>query len=124
MNTGMPIGVDDKKGSGTLLLCGQDRFYSTTIDNHSDVTLITRPRRFGKTLTMSMLEYFFSIDHKEKSIGLFSGLTVEKRGKAYMKYELPPNVRPKNLTIGGQFFYGANLQYRACEKISVNIDLL
>lgn len=30
-------------------------------ENEDDVTLITRPRRFGKTLTMSMLEYFFQI---------------------------------------------------------------
>ena len=31
-----------------------------------EVTLITRPRRFGKTLTMSMLEKFFSVDYAEK----------------------------------------------------------
>ena len=30
------------------------------------VTLITRPRRFGKTLTMSMTEQFFSVDYAEK----------------------------------------------------------
>ena len=29
-------------------------------DNKDAVTLITRPRRFGKTITMSMMEYFFS----------------------------------------------------------------
>lgn len=96
MNTGMPIGIDDfKKVREHYYFVDKTDFIRQLIDNHSDVTLITRPRRFGKTLTMSMLEYFFSIDHKEKSIGLFSGLTVEKRGKAYMKYELPPNVRPK-----------------------------
>ncbi len=33
-------------------------------ENQDDVTLITRPRRFGKTLNMSMLEYFFSIEYK------------------------------------------------------------
>ena len=32
-------------------------------ENDDVVTLITRPRRFGKTLNMSMLEYFFSVDH-------------------------------------------------------------
>lgn len=30
-----------------------------------DVTLITRPRRFGKTLTMSMVEQFFSVEYAE-----------------------------------------------------------
>ena len=32
------------------------------------VTLITRPRRFGKTLTMNMVESFFSIDYKGHSL--------------------------------------------------------
>ena len=32
-------------------------------ESKDDVTLITRPRRFGKTLTMSMLEKFFSLDY-------------------------------------------------------------
>lgn len=40
-----------------------------------DVTLIARPRRFGKTLTMSMLDYFFSVNCSEKK-GLFEGLSI------------------------------------------------
>ena len=39
------------------------------------VTLITRPRRFGKTLNMSMLEKFFSVDHKDRG-DLFCGLKI------------------------------------------------
>lgn len=39
------------------------------------VTLITRPRRFGKTLTMSMLEYFFSVRYAGKG-ELFEGLSI------------------------------------------------
>ena len=42
-----------------------------------DVTLITRPRRFGKTLTMSMLEYFFSVRHAGRS-RLFKNLNIWK----------------------------------------------
>lgn len=87
MNTAMPIGIDDfKKVREQYYFVDKTDFIRQLIDNHSDVTLITRPRRFGKTLTMSMLEYFFSIDQKEKSTDLFSGLTIEKSGKAYMKY--------------------------------------
>lgn len=41
------------------------------------VTLITRPRRFGKTLTMSMVEHFFSIKYAGKS-DLFEGLDIWK----------------------------------------------
>ena len=39
------------------------------------VTLITRPRRFGKTLNMSMLEKFFSVDYKDRG-DLFCGLKI------------------------------------------------
>ena len=44
------------------------------------VTLIARPRRFGKTLNMSMLEYFFSVDHADRG-DLFEGLSVWKDEK-------------------------------------------
>lgn len=40
-----------------------------------EVTLITRPRRFGKTLNMSMLEKFFSVDYKNRE-DLFKGLKI------------------------------------------------
>ncbi len=39
------------------------------------VTLITRPRRFGKTLTMSMVDHFFSVKHPESAV-LFQGLKI------------------------------------------------
>ena len=44
-------------------------------ENQDTVTLITRPRRFGKTLNMSMLENFFSIQN-EKREDLFEGLAI------------------------------------------------
>ncbi len=44
-------------------------------ENRDCVTLITRPRRFGKTLTMSMLEYFFSVKHAKES-KIFEGLKI------------------------------------------------
>ena len=44
-------------------------------ENRDCVTLITRPRRFGKTLTMSMLEYFFSVKHVKES-KIFEGLKI------------------------------------------------
>ena len=44
-------------------------------ESKDDVTLITRPRRFGKTLTMSMLEYFFSVKHAGRG-DLFEGLSI------------------------------------------------
>ncbi|MCD7885668.1 MAG: AAA family ATPase [Lachnospiraceae bacterium] len=50
------------------------RFITDWWQSMDDVTLITRPRRFGKTLTMSMVEYFFSIDCENSD--LFRGLEV------------------------------------------------
>ncbi len=45
------------------------------------VTLITRPRRFGKTLNMSMLDCFFSLKYAGKGDELFSGLSVWEDGE-------------------------------------------
>ena len=44
-------------------------------ENGDSVTLITRPRRFGKTLNMSMLNRFFSLDYAGKG-DLFEGLSI------------------------------------------------
>lgn len=45
-----------------------------------EVTLITRPRRFGKTLTMSMVEKFFSVEYADRS-DLFKGLHIWEEEK-------------------------------------------
>ena len=56
MNRAMPIGVEDfKKVRENYYFVDKSDFIRQLIDRHGDVTLITRPRRFGKTLTMSML---------------------------------------------------------------------
>ena len=44
-------------------------------ESMDDVTLITRPRRFGKTLTMSMVEQFFYVDYANRG-DLFEGLYI------------------------------------------------
>ena len=49
-------------------------------ENQDDVTLITRPRRFGKTLNMDMLKCFFSNEYKDRG-DLFEGLEIWKEEK-------------------------------------------
>ena len=49
-------------------------------ENRDDVTLITRPRRFGKTLNMNMLERFLSVEYAGKG-KVFEGLSIWKEGK-------------------------------------------
>ncbi len=76
----MPIGVDDFKEAVTgYYYVDKTLFIKELLDHHSKVTLITRPRRFGKTINMSMLSYFFSIDHK-KSAALFDSLAIASAG--------------------------------------------
>ncbi len=59
----MPIGIDDfgKLRKEQYYFVDKTDFIRQLIDGHSAVTLLTRPRRFGKTLTLSMLDWFFSI---------------------------------------------------------------
>ena len=52
------------------------------IDNRSEVVLVTRPRRFGKTLNMSMLKYFFDCDVKDAK-ELFKGLKIMEQSEKY-----------------------------------------
>lgn len=58
------------------------------IDNGAEVTLIPRPRRFGKTINMSMLHYFFEapLDGQEENQSLFDGLKISKEDKKYLDY--------------------------------------
>ena len=49
-------------------------------ESYNDTTLITRPRRFGKTLNMSMLETFFSVDYADRG-DLFEGLSIWEEEK-------------------------------------------
>ena len=52
------------------------------LENWSKVNLFTRPRRFGKTLNMSMLRYFFDCNVKEGK-ELFDGLKIMEKEEKY-----------------------------------------
>ncbi|MFO7862595.1 MAG: AAA family ATPase, partial [Salinivirgaceae bacterium] len=77
---GIAIGVDDFKTlreEGSYFI-DKSFFIETLINDKAGVNLFPRPRRFGKTLNMSMLKYFFSIENAEENRKLFSGLAIEK----------------------------------------------
>ena len=81
---GIGIGESDFKG-----LRIRDNYYidktmyiKDIIDNQSRVILVTRPRRFGKTLNMSTLKYYFDCTKKD-SKELFNGLKIMKQGEQY-----------------------------------------
>ena len=81
---GIGIGISDFK----MLRLRNNYFIDKTmyikdiIDNQSGVILVTRPRRFGKTLNMSMLRYYFDIKEKSNQ-ELFNGLKIMKQDKYY-----------------------------------------
>ena len=54
------------------------KFIEEIIKDGSEVKLFARPRRFGKTLNMSMLKYFFDIENREENKEIFKDLYIEK----------------------------------------------
>ena len=54
------------------------KFIEEIIEDGSQVKLFARPRRFGKTLNMSMLKYFFDIENREENKEIFKDLYIEK----------------------------------------------
>ena len=62
-------------------------FIKEFIDEGSEVNLITRPRRFGKTLNVSMLKYFFDYKNKEENEKLFNGLNISKEKELCDKHQ-------------------------------------
>lgn len=79
MKLAMPIGVDDfQEVREGYYFVDKSGFLSDFFLGHAKVTLFTRPRRFGKTLTLSMLRYFFDLEGVEKHRALFDGLTVSR----------------------------------------------
>ena len=81
----MPVGVDDfRRVREQYYYVDKTDFIRTLIDGHAQATLITRPRRFGKTLSLSMLYYFFTMKEAETNRRLFEGSDIEKAGERYM----------------------------------------
>jgi len=87
----LPIGIDDFK-----TIIEEDYYYAdktkmieSLLDDGAGVTLFTRPRRFGKTLNMSMLNYFFNLKNKEENGKLFENLYISKSKYMNQQGEYP-----------------------------------
>ena len=76
----IPIGLSDFKEliEEDFYYFDKTKFIDEVIKDGAKVKLFTRPRRFGKTLNMSMLKYFFDIEKKEENRKLFKDLYIEK----------------------------------------------
>ncbi len=75
-----PIGISDFKevAMGDYTLVDKSLLIKDILDDSAKVILITRPRRFGKTLNMSMLRYFFDIAGAAENRKLFAHLDIAK----------------------------------------------
>lgn len=87
----LPIGIDDFK-----TIIEEDYYYADKtemieklLDDGAGVTLFTRPRRFGKTLNMSMLNYFFNLKNREENRKLFENLHISKSKYMNQQGEYP-----------------------------------
>ena len=76
----LPIGLSDFKEliEENYYYFDKTNFIDEVIKDGSKVKLFARPRRFGKTLNMSMLKYFFDVKEAEENRKLFKNLYIEK----------------------------------------------
>ena len=81
----LPVGIDDFKKirEAGFYYVDKTKLIEQLLQSWGEVTLFTRPRRFGKTLNMSMLKSFFEIG-AEKS--LFQGLYISEKEKLCAEY--------------------------------------
>ena len=82
----LPIGVDNLKTLITKEYYFVDKtlFIRDLLNMKGEVNLFTRPRRFGKTLNMSMLRYFFELNEDNRA--LFEGTKIMSAGEEYLKW--------------------------------------
>ena len=76
----LPIGISDFKEiiENNYYYFDKTKFIENILEDGSKVKLFTRPRRFGKTLNISMLKYFFDIKNKNENKKLFENLEISK----------------------------------------------
>ena len=88
----LPIGIDDFKEliSNNYYYIDKTLFIKEILDRRGKVSLFTRPRRFGKTLNLSMLQHFFEnteyTPDREPHKALFEGLAIMQAGDEYAKH--------------------------------------
>lgn len=83
----LPIGISDyRKASGEYYYVDKTLLIRDFIDERPQVSLFTRPRRFGKTLNMDMLRVFFERSKEDTSV-YFKDKKIWRCGKEYRDYQ-------------------------------------
>ena len=83
----IPVGVEDFKTliDNNYYFVDKTLLLRDLVHNIGKVNLFTRPRRFGKTLNLSMIQYYFEKQKTDNSY-LFEGLKISQTGEEYQKY--------------------------------------
>lgn len=99
----LPLGYEDFKRiiDGRFYYVDKTMLIYELLNNGGQNNLITRPRRFGKTLNLSMLKYFFDITEKDNAY-LFDGLKVSEHYDELAQYRNTHPVISLSLKCGKQ----------------------
>ena len=132
MGKNVAIGIQDfdKIIEGNYFYVDKTGFIKEWWENGDDVTLITRPRRFGKTLNMSMLNRFFSLEYAGKG-EVFEGLSIWKEEKYRQLQGIYPvinlsfaNVKEKSFEATREKIYQILIELYAQHSYLLDGDLL
>ena len=91
MKRHLPIGISDFKEviEENYYYFDKTGFIEDLFNERSKIKLFTRPRRFGKTLNISMLKYFFDVRNKDENRKLFENLKISKSKYFNLQGEYP-----------------------------------
>ena len=126
------IGIQDfeKLIEENLFYIDKTSFIKEWWENGDDVTLIARPRRFGKTLNMSMINRFFSLEYAGKG-EVFEGLSIWNEEKYRQLQGTYPvinisfaNVKEKSFEATREKIYQILIGLYAKHSYLLNTDLL
>ena len=112
----LPVGIEDfaEIRQAGFYYVDKTKFIEQLLDGWGKVNLFTRPRRFGKTLNMSMLRYFFEIG---ADASLFDGLQIAENKKLCEEFQGKyPVIFLSFKNVEGLTF--ADAQYRLTELIA------
>ena len=132
MGKNVAIGIQDfdRIIEGNYFYVDKTGFIKEWWENGDDVTLITRPRRFGKTLNMSMLNRFFSLEYAGKG-EVFEGLSIWKEEKYRQLQGTYPvinlsfaNVKEKSFEATREKIYQILIELYAQHSYLLDGDLL
>lgn len=123
----LPIGVDnfEKVIQGGFYYVDKTLFIKELLDMRAEVNLFTRPRRWGKTLNVSMLQYFFEDTgdktKNEERGALFNGLNIMNAGELYLRHMNAYPVISISLKSAKRSSYSSSY-YKLCEELRSEYD--